>query len=252
MRSNISLRNGSLRNGFYSLAAAAAVLWPVLARAQTPDPVGSPGDTFTPPQATPRSVPPSTDTYANVDEPKPSRAGRVSGFMGWTFNVPLGSVRDFTNDVSPLGFELQFKGWLLDQLALGVSGEWVTYVDEQPRETFSVDRAAITATLYNYVQTTSARFLVHYYFLERGWVRPFIGPHLGVSWSSFELEAADLALSDSEVSVNFGGEAGLEIPLGRYAPVALLNVRYSFSPEAEFRNTVSNVQSLGFMVGIGF
>jgi hypothetical protein len=249
MRScNVFTKSGSL-----SIAIAAGVLCPTFAWAQTTDPVGSPGDMFAPPGAAPRAVAPSeTDTYSNVDDPEPSRAGRISGFMGWTFNVPLGSAREFTNDVSPLGFELQFKGWVLDQLALGVSGEWATYVDEQPRSTFSVDRAAITATLYNYMQTTSARFLIHYYFTSHGFVRPYIGPHIGVSWASFELEAADLALSDSEVSVNFGGETGLEIPLGRYAPVALLNVRYSFSPEAEFRNTVTNVQSLGLMIGIGF
>jgi hypothetical protein len=102
------------------------------------------------------------------------------------------------------------------------------------------------------MQTTAAHFLVHYFFPGGGPVRPYIGPHVGVSWSMFDLEAADLALSDSEFSINFGGETGVEIPFGRNAPVALANLRYSFAPAAEFRNIVSNVQSFGLLLGIGF
>jgi outer membrane protein W len=172
--------------------------------------------------------------------------------MGWAFNVPFGSVRDFTAVVSPLGFEIQFNGWVLDNLSLGVSGEWATYVDNRPRTTVTVDQSAITATAYNYMQTTSAHFLVHYFFPGGGPVRPYIGPHAGVSWTMFDLEAADLALSDSEFSFNFGGEAGVEIPFGHNAPVALANLRYSFAPAAEFRNIVTNVQSFGLLLGIGF
>jgi hypothetical protein len=238
---------------FLPIAVLASGFYPVPSRAQTPDPVGSPGSMYTPPGGSSRSIAPyGTDVPSNVDDVPASRAGRISSFMGWTFNVPLGSVREFANDVSPLGFELQFNGWVLDNLSLGVSGEWATYVDNRPRQTFSVDRAAITAKLYNSMQTTSARLLIHYCFVGGDAFRPYIGPHVGVSWTSFDLQAADSKLSDSQVSINLGGEAGTEIPLGRYAPVLLFNVRYSFSPEAEFRSAVTNVQSLGFMLGMGF
>lgn len=238
--------------------ALTACLCPGLAWAQTytEPPTGAPPPTGAyEPGSQPRGGvydPYVDDTVSKLEEPTASKAGRLSGFMGWTFNVPLGSVRDFTAVVSPLGFELQFNAWVLDNLSLGVSGEWATYVDNRPRTTVAVDRAAVTATAYNYMQTTTARFLVHYYFDSSGAVRPYIGPHVGVSWSSFDLQAADLSLSDNQTSVNFGGEAGMEIPLGRYAPVALLNVRYSFSPEAEFRSVVTNVQSISMMLGIGF
>lgn len=234
--------------------AAIAAFSPASALAQTADPSAPPADFSAPPaSAAPATLTPSIpDTYMSTEYRTTHRAGDVSGFMGWAFNVPFGSVRDFTAVVSPLGFEIQFNGWVLDNLSLGVSGEWATYVDNRPRTTVSVDQAAITATAYNYMQTTSAHFLVHYFFPGGGPVRPYIGPHAGVSWTMFDLEAADLALSDSEFSFNFGGEAGVEIPFGHNAPVALVNVRYSFAPAAEFRNIVSNVQSFGLMLGIGF
>jgi hypothetical protein len=232
--------------------AAAAAFIPALASAQAPD-ASPPPPGFSPAPASPAPLTPSIpDTYTSVEDRTTHRVGDVSGFMGWAFNVPFGSVRDFAAVVSPLGFEIQFNGWVLDNLSLGVSGEWATYVDNRPRTTVTVDQSAITATAYNYMQTTSAHFLVHYFFPGGGPVRPYIGPHAGVSWTMFDLEAADLALSDSEFSFNFGGEAGVEIPFGHNAPVALVNLRYSFAPAAEFRNIVTNVQSFGLMLGIGF
>jgi hypothetical protein len=219
------------------------------------DPNAQVSPSYPPPAAAsatlqPSSVPEDTfsSTYDNNSEVRP---GRVAGFMGWAFNMPLGSVRDFATNVSPLGFELQFNGWITKNFSLGVSGEWATYVDDRPRSTITLDRGAVTATAYNSVQTAAARLLVHYMF-SAGPVRPYIGPHVGVSWSSFDSEAADLVLSDTQVSVNFGGEAGMEIPFGRYAPVGLVNLRYSDSPAAEFRNSVTNVQSLALLLGVGF
>jgi hypothetical protein len=194
----------------------------------------------------------AVDALASRGDGSGSLKGRLSGFMGWSFNVPLGSVRDFSSVMSPLGFELQFQGWVLPNLSLGLSGEWSTFVDNRPRTTYELESAAVTATAYNYLQTTSARLLVHYYFLGEGPLLPYVGPHVGVSWASFDSEAADLSLTDSQVSVVFGGEAGVEVPFGRSAPVVLLNVRYSLAPALEFRDAVSNVQTLGLMIGIGF
>jgi hypothetical protein len=201
--------------------------------------------------APPHSAEVGVDTTPSYEEPAHGKLGRISGFMGWGFNVPLGSMRDFTAVVSPLGFEVQLHAWVTPNISLGVAGDWATYVDNRPRTTYESNNGAVTATAYNYTQTSSARFLAHYYFIDSGPVLPYLGAHVGVTWSTFESQAADLFLSDSEVSVAFGGEGGIEVPMGRNAPVALVNVRYSVAPAAEFRN-VSNVQSLGLMLGIGF
>lgn len=220
---------------------------------QPPSDPAAPASLEPQPLGSTQTLEPRADTYTSYQQPRRSNKGRISGHMGWAFNVPLGSVRDFTAVVSPLGFELQFNVWVLDYLSLGVSGEWATFVDNRPRSTIAVDDdTALTATAYNYTQTSSARFLVHYHFLDSGPVEPYVGPHIGVSWSSFDSEAADLVFSDTQVSVNFGAETGILIPFGRNAPSAIVNLRYSVSPAAEFLASVTNVQSLGLMLGIGF
>jgi len=230
--------------------AGAAVLYPCAASAQQFEPTTGPLVAPAPAPTLAPTVQP--DTYTELSDPTAIKAGRVSGFMGWAFNMPLGSARDFTANISPLGFELQFSGWITPNISVGVSGEWATYVDDRERATVTVDDTSITATQYNAMQTTSARLIAHYAFLSSGPVRPYVGPHVGVSWTTFDSEAADLVQSDTQVSVNFGAEAGMEIPFGLYAPVGLVNLRYSVSPAAEFRNTVTNVQALALLLGIGF
>jgi hypothetical protein len=166
--------------------------------------------------------------------------------------VPIGSVRDFAATVSPLGFEIMIEGWLAPSFSIGAVGEWATYVDDRPKTTYQVTGGAVTATAYNRMQTAAARMFGHYYFVDRGSVLPYIGPHLGVTWTSFDSQVADLSLWDTRASFAFGAEAGVKIPFGKNDPVALINLRYSVGLQSEFLAMVDNVQSLGLTLGVGF
>ena len=63
------------------------------------------------------AAPLGVDTRESFEPTRHSKTGQVSGFMGWAFNVPLGSVRDFTAVVSPRGFEVQLLAWVNNQIA---------------------------------------------------------------------------------------------------------------------------------------
>jgi hypothetical protein len=190
-------------------------------------------------------------TQSDHSVPK-TRAGSLSGFVGWAFNIPLGSVREFANTASLLGFELQAHAWLSTRLSLGVSAEWAMYTDTLEAGSYSLDQTESTARAYNDLQTTSVRLLAHYALTGSDEFRPYIGPLVGVSWSAFELEAADVVRSDTKFSVNVGAEAGILIPFDGGGPSAVVNLRYSTSPAAGFGSIVTNVQSLGLLLGIGF
>lgn len=179
--------------------------------------------------------------------PRTSERGQTASFIAYDFGVPVGSLRDFAANVSPIGVELQLRGWVADRFSLGLSAEWSTFVDERSRTTFSVENAAVTASAYNRLQMTNARLAAHYY-IGQGSVRPYIGPHAGVGWTWFEAEVADLELSETQFSMIFGGELGALF--GR-DPSVLANIRYSWMPGAEFLGLVSNVQTISAQVGIG-
>lgn len=204
-------------------------------------------------KASPRASSASAGFPEESDPPGPAaRVGSLSGFLGWAFNIPLGSVRDFANTASLLGFELQAHAWLSERLSLGVSAEWAMYTDTLEAGSYSLDQTQGTARAYNRLQATSVRLLAHYALPAYGEFLPYIGPLVGLSWSAFELEAADVVRSDTTFSVNAGAEAGVLIPFQVGGPAAVVNLRYSASPAAGFGGIVTNVQSLGLMLGIGF
>jgi hypothetical protein len=176
--------------------------------------------------------------------------GQLTGFLAYNFSIPVGSVRDFTTNVSPLGLELQLREWVLPNLSIGASAEWSNFVDDRPPTTYTVENGALTAAAFNHVSTWNVRLLVHYYFKERGQFLPYVGPHLGVGWAAFDSEVADLQFSDTEFSFAYGLDAGAVFRFGT-AQFALANLRYASQPGSEFLGFVDNVQTLSVQVGVG-
>jgi hypothetical protein len=179
-------------------------------------------------------------------------AGKLAGVVGWEFTVPLGSVRSFSANVSPLGLELQLRYWALQQLSLSLGGEWVWFGDVRPRTTYEIDHATVRATAYDTMVSSTLRLGAQYYLLREGLALPYVGPHLGVGWTHYRSETADLELSDDEFSFVYGAEAGVLLPMTGSGPMFLFQVRYAAQPGSEFRSLVSNVQTLTFTAAVGF
>jgi hypothetical protein len=195
--------------------------------------------------------PGADDVGASEAAPLPAQADKLTAVLGWSVNVPLGSVRDFATNTSPVGAELQLQYRVAPQLAVGVSGEWVSFVDVRPRATYSVDGAALTATAYNNLVTATVRLLAAYYLATHGSVLPYVAPHVGVSWSSYRSRTADLELDKGAVSIAYGVEAGVLVPM-LDGPIFVFHLRYTALPASEFRDAVGNVQMLGLLAGVGF
>jgi hypothetical protein len=237
--------------------APAAQPAPVAQPAPAAQPAPPPQPTPPPLEASPMAPPPGP-----VYEPPPpmlpppppegprSRVGEFNvGFL-WQLGIPVGSVHDFTNNVSGLGFEIDFKYWLHPQITIGAGVDWQTFVDSQPRTTYPITNGAVTATAYNSVQTGALRARGDYYFLEDGSVLPYAGLNLGFGWSTFQSSAADIILYDNQESVIFGGELGAAFDFDRGAPYLVLAARYSIQPAAEFLESVDDIQTITIQAGV--
>lgn len=176
--------------------------------------------------------------------------GRPMVALAWDIGVPVASVHDFTSNVSAAGFDIAFRYWLCPRLTLGAEVEWQTYRDERPRTTYALANGALTATAYNSLQMGSVRFGGQFYLLDRGPLLPYVGADIGYAWGTFQTAAADIALYDDEDSVVVGGELGTLIALAPRKPLILAAARYSWAPSLEFLNSVSNVQTVTFQLGL--
>lgn len=194
-----------------------------------------------------------TDQWRSADSLTPlERRSRLGGAVGWNFNMPLGSMRDFVANLSPIGFEIQLRYWASRRLSFGLSGEWDSFVDERPRNSYQLENAALTATAYNQLFAAVLRFIPTYYLIDDGPVLPFVAPNIGVGWNEYRSRAADLELSDTKVSIVYGAEAGVLIPTPMDGPMFLFQLRYSAQPASEFRDRTTNAQSLALLAGLAF
>jgi hypothetical protein len=170
--------------------------------------------------------------------------------IAWEFGIPIGSVHDFTSNVSGLGFDISLRYWLHPRITVGAEVEWQTYKDSRPRTTYQISNGAVTATAYNSVQTGSLRATADYYFLDRGPALPFAGLNIGFGWSTFQSAAADIQLYDNQNSVVLGLEVGTLVVFRPRAPLLLVAARYSGAPSMEFLNSVKDVQAITLQLGL--
>jgi opacity protein-like surface antigen len=188
--------------------------------------------------------------YPPPPEGPRTREGEMNlGFL-WGLGIPVGSVHDFVSNVSGLGFEIQFKYWVLEQIAIGGGVDWQTFVDSRPRTTYQIENGALTATAYNSVQMGAIRARGDYSFLEEGVALPYAGINLGFGWSTFQSSAADIALYDNQESFVIGGELGALFDFDRKAPYLALAARYTYEPSAEFLVAVDDLHAITIQIGI--
>ena len=169
--------------------------------------------------------------------------------LAWDVAIPVGSVHDFTANVSPVGFQILGEYWVTRQLAIGAALDWQTYWDTRPRNTYQVENGALTATPDNSVQNGSARTITRYYFQDEGKVLPYAGVNIGIGWTTFQSAAADLAFYDNTLSVLLGAELGAAIAPTPRGPLFTVGARYAYMPTADFLS-VTNIQSVDFLIGV--
>lgn len=170
--------------------------------------------------------------------------------FAWGLGVPVGSIHDFTSNVSGLGFDISFHYWVHPKITIGGEVDWQTFTDQKERTTYPINNGALTATAYNSLQTASLRAGAQYYFLDKGLVLPYVGLNAGYGWGTFQSAAADILLYDNQDSFVFGIELGALLAFNNKAPLVKVSGRYSAAPAMEWLDTVDDVQTITFQLGL--
>jgi len=205
----------------------------------------------------PPPPPPPQPIEYGAPPPPPEPAAGTRRFLNhamvgfaWDLGVPVGTIHNFTSNVSGLGFDIAFHYWIHPQITLGGEVEWQTFTDQKDRTTYPINHGAITATAYNSLQTASLRAAAQYYFVDDGIVLPYVGLNIGYGWGTFQSAAADILLYDNQDSIVLGGELGTLLMLSKRAPLVKISARYSAAPAMEWLDSVSDVQTITFQLGL--
>jgi hypothetical protein len=183
------------------------------------------------------------------------RAAKAQGFY-WSLNyvpsVPVGSVRSFVPNVSPLGFDLDARYWFKGpNLSVGLGGMYNRFYRQAPRQTYPVENGAVTATLNEIIDVVALVPEVHYYFGPENGVVPYLGLAAGFASVKFHVLVSDLDLAETNPGLIVAPEAGVLFPFDRDVIIlqALsVGLRWSFIT-AGFRG-VSNTSYIGLTLGL--
>ena len=141
--------------------------------------------------------------------------------------VPYGALRDFVDQTSLRGGQLEIGFGVARRLSLGLSASWNWLAQELPSDSLQLPDAVITGAAYRRVQLTDLRATLHWY-LANGRVQPWVGVGLGGGWHESYVAVADQVRTASGWHAAAEPRAGLLWTVG--AGLALgLEARYVFT-----------------------
>jgi len=182
-------------------------------------------------------------------------AARAQGFY-WSLkydpSVPVGSVRSFVPNVSPLGFDIDARYWFKrPSFSVGLGGVYNRFYRQSPQATYPVENGAVTATLYRIIDVVALVPEAHYYFGPDNGVVPYLGVGAGFASVKFHVLVSDFDLAESSSGLILSPEGGMLIPFDRDGIIlqaVTVGLRWSFVT-AGFRD-VSNTSYIGLTLGL--
>jgi len=168
-------------------------------------------------------------------------------FWGGTYSMsmPLSNTKDFNSKFSFRGMAIEGRKVMSENATVGLSFGWQV-MDDTQEGTVQLENGAITGTFMTYTNAFPLFANAHYYFGQRGGIRPYVGANVGVIPMERRAEVGLFAVSDTKWHLAGAPEAGFVIPLGWYVR-GFVNARWHFALKA---GSAPSQQYVTFNIGI--
>lgn len=167
-------------------------------------------------------------------------------------NAPMAN-RDFLNNNSFVGFEIEGKWKVAPSVTFGLGVNWVSYYQYESRSTYSAPGIDITTDLYKYVYTLPITANLQYHFTSSDKVIPYVGLGIGTVYTDRKLLFNAYQATNNNWGLAVRPEVGAAFFLSRESTTALhVAMRYSYYSNGNDTFGYNNFQSLGFQIGLNF
>ncbi len=177
--------------------------------------------------------------------------------LSWALSVPLGSLNDFINNVSPAGGNFTGRYFLKKGFAIGFEFGWNNYYKKYPRMTYySNDGLAITGINYAYAFVVPWKAGAYYYFLPSAVADPYIGLSFGGDYMEEHIIVQEFDIYETQWGFTLSPEAGVLIRFSRSSHWgASLSAQYWFNTNSfnfnDFK-AYNIMQGLNFNIGLTY
>jgi len=175
--------------------------------------------------------------------------------LNYQISVPLGDLKDFTNETSFRGMDLEYHKFVTDRFSLGAAIGWNVFYQDKNHATgdfsFKGNKNIYTMTgnQYRYVNTVPLTAIGRYFLTDgTSAVQPFLGLGAGARWTEKRLELGQYTSTISRWQFTFAPEIGMMVPFNDQ--VALnVGARYNYATRAS-HGRIPEFQSFTFSIGL--
>lgn len=175
--------------------------------------------------------------------------------LNYQISVPLGDLKDFTNETSFRGMDLEYHKFVTDRFSLGAAIGWNVFYQDKNHATgdfsFKGNKNIYTMTgnQYRYVNTVPLTAIGRYFLTDgTSAVQPFLGLGSGARWTEKRLELGQYTSTLSRWQFTFAPEIGMMVPFNDQ--VALnVGARYNYATRAS-HGRIPEFQSFTFSIGL--
>ena len=161
---------------------------------------------------------------------KQSFAQQWYGVATYQISFPAGDTKNFTDEISFRGFGLDFRYTVRQNTTVGMAFGWnVFYQRTTKTAQLETDNpGAITGTQDRYLNAFPIMANAHYYFGDRGGIRPYVGLNAGGYYMVQRFSIGIVSLQKDEWQWGIAPEAGVIIPMDRDWAV-MVNGKYNYA-----------------------
>ncbi len=170
----------------------------------------------------------------------------------YSTHLPIGSVRDFVETISPRGFSADYSYFLTNNFSIGIAGGFSDFYQKKDRQTYSYSETDISAVKSHSLQAIPIMLKGSYSKIKEGSLfQPYAGIGIGGNLIGYEEWFGTLVDEKSGFRFSIAPEIGTRIAFNKYSLGGVdLSLRYYYT--AFKYNDVKNLQSVSLNVGLFF
>lgn len=167
-------------------------------------------------------------------------------------HLPVGSVRDFVENISPRGFSADYSYFINNNFSVGFASGYIDLYQKKDRQTYTFSETEISAVKSHSLQAIPIMLKANYSNIKEGSVfQPYAGIAAGGSLINYEEWFGTLVDEKSGFRFAVAPEIGTRISFNKYSLAGIdLSLRYYYT--AFKYNDVKNLQSISLNLGLFF